>query len=129
MVGYCSKDEGRSHFQTARKGVSRTEANVALAEYRKLQRAAVPENRIELGKKNFWSSLLHFRSESVRAISVSPVALVTWLIQDGEYIPGYAWVCPTSADAMEAVRAEAFYVAATCPRFFTRERAYVLFFS
>ena len=37
MVGYCTKDEGKGHFRTKRKGVTRTEVNIALAEYRKLQ--------------------------------------------------------------------------------------------
>ncbi|CAN0172202.1 unnamed protein product, partial [Ectocarpus fasciculatus] len=36
-------DEGRSHFRTATKGVSRTEVNIALAEYRTLQRTLVSE--------------------------------------------------------------------------------------
>ncbi|CAM9204491.1 unnamed protein product, partial [Sphacelaria rigidula] len=38
MVGYCSEDVGKSHFRTKLKGVSKTEVNVTLAEYRKLQR-------------------------------------------------------------------------------------------
>lgn len=61
MVGYCSKDEGRAHYQSCKKGVSRAEVNVALAEYRKIQRACVSEDRVELGKKNFWGLLRRFR--------------------------------------------------------------------
>ena len=78
---------------------------------------------------NFLSTLLRFKMECVRALAVSPVTVAAWLIQDGEYIPGHTWICPTSAYAMKAVRAEAFYVAATCPIFLTRKHAYVRFFS
>ena len=35
-TGACAEDEWRSHYKTARKGVSRTEVNVALDEYRRL---------------------------------------------------------------------------------------------
>ncbi|CAN0309690.1 unnamed protein product [Ectocarpus sp. 6 AP-2014] len=45
MVGYCSKDEGRSHFKTVTKGVSGTEVNIARAEYRTLQQSVVSELR------------------------------------------------------------------------------------
>ena len=92
MVGYCSKDIGRSHFRTASKNVSRTEINVALAEYRKLQRQVVKDVRLELGKKNFWIALHRFRQEFLRPLTPSPVTTVTWMIQDGEYLPSYSWI-------------------------------------
>ena len=129
MVGYCSKDIGRSHFRTASKNVSRTEINVALAEYRKLQRQVVKDVRLELGKKNFWICLHRFRQEFLRPLTPSPVTTVTWMIQDGEYLPSYSWICPTSALPMDALRAEAYYVALVCPSLFRREHAYSLFFS
>lgn len=96
MVGYCSKDEGRSHFRTTAKGVSRAEINLALAEYRALQRATVSETRTEVGKKNFFGVLQRFRKEHLRGISVSPVQLVAWYVQDGEGIPSHTWICPLS---------------------------------
>ncbi|CAN0344727.1 unnamed protein product [Ectocarpus sp. 12 AP-2014] len=76
MVGYCSKDEGRSHYKTKRKGVTRTEANVALAEYRVRQRRVLTDNRTDLGKKNFWPAVLRFKQENVRALAVSPQLVV-----------------------------------------------------
>lgn len=129
MVGYCSKEEGRSHFKTARKGVSRSEVNVALSEYRRMQRAVVSENRTEMGNKNFWNMIHRFRKEHLRVISPSPVLLTTWYIQDGEGVPGQAWVCPSSAFPVNAARAEAFWIALTSPSLFTREHAYLPFFS
>lgn len=129
MVGYCSKDEGRSHFKTATKGVSRTEVNVALAEYRKMQRANVSENRVEIGKKNFWGAMKRYWVEHLRGLSISPVQLATWFFQDGEGVPSHSWVCPTSAFPMDAARAEAFSIVLYTPALFTRVHAYVLFFS
>lgn len=129
MVGYCSKDVGRSHFRTAMKNVSRTEVNVALAEYRKLQRQVVKEVRLDLGKKNFWSCVRRFREEFLRPLTPSPLAIVTWMIQDGEYLPSPSWICPTSALPMDALRAEAYFVALICPSLFHRKHAYSLFFS
>lgn len=129
MVGYCSKDEGRSHFKTAMKGISRSEVNVALSEYRAMQRAVVSDNRTEMGKKNFWGMLNRFRKEHLRGISVSPVLLTAWYIQDGEGVPSQTWICPSSAFPMDASRAEAFWIAMTCPSLFTRKHAYLLFFS
>ena len=129
MVGYCSKDEGRSHYKTEAKCVSRTERNIALAEYRTLQRSVVSEYRTEVGKKNFWGVLRRFRQEHLRGISVSPVQLTTWYIQDGEGMPSSTWICPSSAFPMDAERSEAYFVALTCPRLFTRKHAYLLFFS
>eukprot|EP00903_Cladosiphon_okamuranus_P009015 g8623.t1 len=89
MVGYVLKDDVRSHFRTARKNVSREEANTALRDNRQRQRRMVKENRTEIGKKNIWSSTA----------------------------------------AMEAVRADAFWVAILTPALFTRQHSYILFFS
>ncbi|CAM9423415.1 unnamed protein product, partial [Ectocarpus sp. 13 AM-2016] len=129
MVGYCSKDEGRSRFKTAMKGISRSEVNVALSEYRAMQRAVVSDNRTEMGKKNFWGMLNRFRKEHLRGISVSPVLLTARYIQDGEGVPSQTWICPSSAFPMDAARAEAFWIAMTCPSLFTRKHAHLLFFS
>ncbi|CAM9298066.1 unnamed protein product [Sphacelaria rigidula] len=128
-VGYCSKDVGRGHFRTATMNVSRTEINVALAEYRKLQHQVVKDVRLELGKKNFWCCVRRFREEFLRPLTPSPVAILTWMVQDGEYLPSSSWICPTSAHPMEALRAEAYFVALVCPSLFRREHAYTLFFS
>ncbi|CBN76711.1 hypothetical protein Esi_0000_0510 [Ectocarpus siliculosus] len=129
MVGDCSKDEGRSHFKTVTKGVSRTEVNIALTEYRTLQRSVVSELRTEIGKKNFWGVLRRFKQEHLRGISVSPVQLISWYINDGEGMPSHTWICPTSAFAMEAARADAYFTALMSPSLFTRKDAYLLFFS
>ena len=61
MVGYCCKDSGRSHYKTFRKNVTKSEDNVALAEYRKKERLNVKDNRVELGKKNIWPVLQRFK--------------------------------------------------------------------
>ncbi|CAM9701407.1 unnamed protein product, partial [Sphacelaria rigidula] len=129
MVGYCSKDVGRGHFRTASKNVSRPEFNVALAEYRKLQRQVVKEVRLELGKKSFWSCVRCFREEFLRPLTPSAVAILTWMIQDGEYLPSSSWICPTSVHPVEALRAEAYFVALVYPSLFRRGHAYTLFFS
>ena len=129
MVGYVSKDEGRSHYKTVTKGVSRTEVNISLAEYRTLQRSVVSELRTDVGKKNFWGVLRRFKQEHLRGISVSPVQLVVWYINDGEGMPSHTWICPTSAYAMEAARADAYFTALMSPSLFTRKDGYLLFFS
>ncbi|CAN0315072.1 unnamed protein product [Ectocarpus sp. 6 AP-2014] len=107
MVGYCSKDEGRSHFKTVTKGVSGTEVNIARAEYRTLQQSVVSE--------------LRSQQEHLRGISVSPVQLISWDINDGEGMPSHTWICPTSAFAMEAARADAYFTALISPSLFTRK--------
>lgn len=129
IVGYCFKDEGRSHSRTSANGVSRVEINVTLSEYRALQRAVVSEHRTEVRKKNFWEILRRFRREHLRGISVYPVQVMTWYIQDGEGMPSHTRICPTSSYPVEAARAEAYYTAPTAPSLFTREHAYLLFFS
>ena len=61
MVGYVCKDSGKSHYKTFRKNISKAEANIALTGYRVRQRQLVKDNRVELGKKNFWSILMRFK--------------------------------------------------------------------
>eukprot|EP00752_Nemacystus_decipiens_P009647 g8618.t1 len=129
MVGYVSKDEGRSHFKTVTKGVSRTEVNIALAEYRTLKRSVVSELRTDVGKKNFWGILRRFKQEHLRGISVSPLQLAVWLINDCGCMPSHTWICPTSAYPMEAARCDAYFTALMSPSLFTRKDGYLLFFS
>ena len=107
--------------------MSKTETNVALREYRSLKRATVPEHCIELAKKVFRPIMLHFKDENVGALSVSPLSVVVWIVQDAEFVPAPAWILPTGSQAIEASRCESWWVARTCPRLFTREHAYNLF--
>lgn len=53
MIGYCLTYQGRPHFKSDKKGVSKANANIAFAEYRRKQRQTVSDHRVELGKKNF----------------------------------------------------------------------------
>eukprot|EP00752_Nemacystus_decipiens_P017561 g15736.t2 len=78
-AGLKANDSGRGHFKTFRKNVTKTEANTALVGYRLLQRQAVKDNRVELGK-NFWPILMRFKEENVKALAVSPLMIAQWLI-------------------------------------------------
>lgn len=129
MVGYVSKDEGKSHFQTHSKNVTRAEIISALAEYRTLQRAVVTEYRTEMGKKNFYGLARRYKQEHLAGLEVSIVQLVTWLIQDGAGVPGHTWICPSGAWPMCPARSQAFTVALMTPALFTRAHCYTLFFS
>lgn len=51
MVGYVSKDEGKSHHRTHAENVTRAEISSSLAEYRTLQRAVVTEHRTGAGQE------------------------------------------------------------------------------
>lgn len=70
-----------------------------------------------------------FRQEHFRGISVSPLQLAAWIIQDQQAAPASTWICPTSAYPMDPTRADAFSIALFSPSLFTREHAYLLFFS
>ena len=70
MVGYVCKDSGKSHYKTFRKNISKAEANIALTGYRVRQRQLVKDNRVELGKKNFWCILMRFKQ--VRSVTTLP---------------------------------------------------------
>ncbi|CAN0141417.1 unnamed protein product [Ectocarpus sp. 13 AM-2016] len=129
MVGYCCKDSGKGHYKTFRKNVTKAEANTALTEYRALQRQTVKDNRVEWGKENFWSILHRFKQENIRALTVSPQLAAQWLVNDGEYLPSYSWICPTGNSGMVSEAADAYWVALLTPKLFTRKHAYVLFFS
>lgn len=85
--------------------------------------------RLDLGKKNVWSCVLRFREELLRPLTPSPVAILTSMIQDWEYLPSSSWIYPTSAHPMEALRAEAYFVALVCPTLFRCEHAFTRFFS
>ncbi|CAM9795679.1 unnamed protein product [Ectocarpus sp. 13 AM-2016] len=101
MLGYCSKDQGRPHS----------------------------EDRVELGKKNSWDLLRRFKQEHLRGISVSPLQMVTWIIQDQQAVPSSTWICLSSAFPMDAARADAFAIALFCPSLFIRKHAYLMFFA
>lgn len=67
--------------------------------------------------------------EHIRALAASPVVILTWTIQAGDFLPSHSWICPTSASSMEAARADACSIALLNPTLFTRTHAYVLLFS
>lgn len=129
MVGYVSKDEGKSHHRTHAKNVTRAEISSSLAEYRTLQRAVVTEHRTELGKKNFYGLLRRYKLENFGGIEPSILLLTTWYIQAGLAMPAPSWVVPTGGYGMCPERSQAFVVAMMTPELFTRAHCYVLFWS
>lgn len=129
MVGYVSKDEGKSHFRTHAKNVSRPDINEALAEYRALQRAVVTEYRTEVGKKNIFALLRRYKVENFQGVEVSVLQLMTWYIQAGLGMPSPTWVTPSGGWPMCPMRADAYMLALMTPELFTRKHCYSLFFS
>lgn len=75
------------------------------------------------------ASVSKTHQENIRALMVSPVLAAQWLINDGEYLPSYSWVCPTGASGMVAEAADAYWCCLHTPARVSRKQAYCIFFS
>lgn len=84
--------------------------------------------RIDITKKTLWVFVHQMLVEDMRSLRPSVLMLATWLVQRGKHVPHHSWATsaygPCSSEA-----AKALFLAIAFPKEFTRQDAYILFFS
>ncbi|CAM9674498.1 unnamed protein product [Laminaria digitata] len=128
MTGYVQKDADRAWYEFDSVGLSQEFIRNADANYKRKASGCVKDDaRIEITKKAVWGVSLNILRRDYFPLYMSPVEVLLFAINSGEYFPHFSWVSPSGAHGIPVEKAKSIWMCYVSPQQVTREDVYNVF--
>ncbi|CAM9139586.1 unnamed protein product [Laminaria digitata] len=129
MTGYVQKDSDRAWYKFDSFGLSQEFIRNADANYKRKASGCVKDDtRIEITKKAIWGVSLNILRRDFFPLYMSPVQVLLFAINSGEYSVHFSWVSPSGAHGIPVEKDKSIWTCYVSPLQVTREDVYNVFF-